>query len=368
MHSVDCIVIGGGVVGCAAALRLAQAGVRTLVLERAIPGAEASSAAAGILAAQEESTGPGPLTELCVASREMFAELSEELRDTGTDIGYRESGLISAGFSDEDRARLERKYAWQRERGWKVEWLDRDAVRERERQLSLAVIGGLSFPKDGQVDPPAYAKALSLAAARAGAQFVSGAYVRRVVVEGGRVTGVELEGQRVEAPHVVIAAGSWSALVDGAGLKSGAVRPLRGQIAQIETRPPAIWGTIIHPGGGYIVGRSDGRVLAGSTMEHVGFDKRVTAGGLRHVLDLAIQLAPSLAEAPVTQTWANFRPTTDDELPLIGQGSAKGLILATGHFRNGILLSPATAEIVRDLVVGKKPRWEIAAFSPGRLG
>jgi len=368
-RSADCIVIGGGVVGCAAALRLAQAGVRTVVLERAIPGAEASSAAAGILAAQEEAEGPGPLVDLCMASRRLFAALAAELREvTGIDVGHRETGLLSACFAEADRARLERRYAWQVQAGWNLAWLDRAEALRREPALAPGVIAALSFPDDGQLEPRAYGRALSLAAAAAGAEFLSGAYVRRVLVEGGRVTGVEVEGERVAASRVVIAAGSWSVLVEGAGLPPRSVRPMRGQIAQLETRPPAVHGTIISPAGGYIVGRADGRVLAGSTMELVGFDKRVTAGGLRHVLDVAIGLAPGLADAPVTDTWANFRPVTEDGLPLIGRGGIDGLILETGHFRNGILLSPITGEIVRDLVMGGESRWDLAAFSPARVG
>ncbi len=369
VRSADCIVIGGGVVGCSAALRLAQAGVRTIVLERAIPGAEASSAAAGILAAQEEAEGPGPLVELCMASRGLFAALAAELREaTGIDAGHRETGLISACFAEADRARLTERYAWQARAGWNLAWLDRAEALRREPALAPNVIAALSFPDDGQIDPRPYSRALSLAAAAAGAEFLSGAYVRRVVSDGGRVTGVEVEGERLAAPRVVIAAGSWSALVEGAGLPPRAVRPMRGQIAQLETRPPAIHGTIISPAGGYIVGRADGRVLAGSTMELVGFDKRVTAAGLRHVLELAIGLAPALADAPVTETWANFRPVTEDGLPLIGRSAIDGLILATGHFRNGILLSPITGEIVRDVVIGKAPRWDVSAFSPARVG
>jgi glycine oxidase len=339
------VIVGGGVMGCAIALRLAQKGLRPLVLEKAIPGAEASSAAAGILAAQEESRAPGPLFDLSIRSRAMFPALAEELRElTGIDIGLRQTGLISVCFAEAEEAELEARYAWQRAAGHRVEWLRGDDLRAAEPALGPAARSALSFPDDGQLEPRLYARALSLAAARAGAEFVSGAYVRRVVSGGGRVEGVELVDSRIDTRRVVIAAGSWSALVEGAGLEPGQVRPVRGQIAQVETRPPAIRGTVISPRGGYIVGRADGRVLCGSTMEEVGFEKAVTAGGLAHVLAVALELAPGLATAPVTETWSNFRPTTRDQLPLIGKSPAiEGLYLATGHFRNGILLSPITA-------------------------
>jgi glycine oxidase len=142
---------------------------------------------------------------------------------------------------------------------------------------------------------------------------------------------------------------------------------MRGQIAQLDTRPPAVRGTIVAAGGGYLVGRADGRVLAGSTMELVGYEKHVTAGGLRHVLDVAIRLAPALADAPLTDTWSNFRPATDDRRPILGPTHVPGLLVATGHFRNGILQSPITAEIVRDLVVHSRAAFDLAPFAASRL-
>lgn len=354
--------------GCAVALRLAQAGVRTLVLERSIPGAEASSAAAGILAAQEEAEGPGPLAELGIASRGRFPALAEELRElAGLDIGYRETGLLSTCFDEDDEARLERRYGWQRDAGLRLSWLRGDDLRRAEPALGPAVRAALWFPDDGQVDTRVYARALSLAAARAGAAFSTGAYVRRVVHDGTRVAGVEVEGERIEAPRVVIAAGSWSSLVEGAGLSPGEVRPMRGQIVQVETRPPAVRGTVISPRGGYVVGRADGRVLCGSTMELAGFEKVVTAGGVARVLAMALELCPDLAGAAVTETWANFRPTTRDVLPLIGEAAIAGLFFATGHFRNGILLAPITAELVRDLVTRGRAERDLAPFSPARV-
>jgi glycine oxidase len=365
-HS-DVIVIGGGVIGCAIAWRLARAGVSVLVLERSIPGAEASSAAGGILAAQEESHGPGPLADLFLASRARFPAIAAALRDeTGLDVGHREAGLLAACLEPPDEERLERRYAWQRAAGLRLEWLRGADLRAVEPALGPRVGAGLWFPDDGQLEPRAYLRALSLAAARAGAGFSTGAYVRRVVHDGGRVAGVELEGRTLSARHVVVAAGSWSSLVEGAALEPRAVRPMRGQMAQLETRPPLVRGTITCADG-YLVGRADGRVLAGSTMELVGYDRRVTAGGLRHVLDVAVRLAPALADAPLTDSWANFRPLTTDELPLLGPAGPEGLLLATGHFRNGILLSAITAELVCDLVTRGRTEIDLAPFSPARF-
>jgi glycine oxidase len=367
-RETDCVIIGGGVMGCSIALRLSQAGVRTTVLERSIPGAEASSAAAGILAGQEESEGPGPLTTLSIASRARFAALAEELRAlTGIDIAYRKVGVLSLAATAADEERLERRYGWQRDAGQRLEWLRGRELAACEPHLAPGWRSGLYCPDDHQLDPRPYARALSQAAAAAGARFVTGAYVRRVVHDGTRVQGVELDGERIEAAHVVVAAGSWSSLVEGITLPPSTVKPVRGQIVLCETRPPAVRGTIVSPGG-YVVGRADGRVLCGSTMEQAGYDRSVTAGGLAHVLGLALAIVPSLASAPVIETWANFRPTTDDHLPILGEANIRGLVFATGHFRNGILLSPITAEIVRDLVTtGRAAHFDAAAFSPARV-
>jgi glycine oxidase len=364
------VVIGGGVMGCAVAWRLAAAGASVRVLERAVPGAEASSAAAGILAAQEEAEGPGPLFELCLASRARFPAVVAELQsEVGMDVGYRPTGLLSVAATDAEADALETRYGWQRERGLRVEWLRGTNVQAAEPALDPRFQAALSFPDDHQLEPRAYLKALSLAAMRAGATFTTGAQVRRIVTEGDRAIGVELDGETVAAETIVVAAGSWSSLVPGAGLPARAVRPMRGQIVQLETRPPAVRGTIVAPGG-YLVGRADGRLLVGSTMEHAGYDRRVTAGGIHHVLDLALTLAPSLRDAPVTETWANFRPTTPDRLPALGLAPVRGVVVATGHFRNGILLSPITALVVRSLVLeGKAPDgMDLAAFRPDRAG
>jgi len=354
--------------GCGIALRAARGGARVTVLERAVPGAEASSAAAGILAAQEEADGPGPLFDLSLRSRALFPALVDELRAaTGVDPGYRRCGVVRACFTAEDEAAAEARYGWQRAVGLPLAWLRGSELAAAEPGLSARARAGLHFPDDAQIEPRAYLRALSLAAATAGARFRTGDYVRRVVHDGGRVVGVDVDGQVVPAGAVVVAAGSWSSLVEGAGLGPRAVRPMRGQIVELETRPPAVHGVVTGPGG-YVVGRADGRIICGSTMELAGFDKKVTAGGLRQVLDTALALVPGLADATVRDTWANFRPFTDDRLPVLGETTVRGLFLATGHFRNGILLSAVTAEVLADVIAGRPPAIDLGPFSAARSG
>jgi glycine oxidase len=359
------VILGGGVMGCAIALRLAQRGRPPLVLERAVPGAEASSAAAGILAPQQEADGPGPLLQLGLASRERFPRLVEELsRATGVDVGYRRAGLLA--LADEEGAgALEGRAAWMRSAGLAAELCDGAEARRLE-----PAIGGcaraLLLPDEAQVDPPLFVRALQLAAARAGAEFRS-AYVRRVRHDGERATGVEIEGDAIAADCVIVAAGSWSGLIDGAALPERAVKPMRGQMVELETRP-APFSRVLTARGGYLVARADGRICVGSTMEAVGFRKEVTAAGLGQLLALAQRAVPELADAPVRRFWAGFRPATDDHLPFLGPTPIRGLHLATGHFRNGILLTPITADAVAAAACGEAPPIDLAPFSVTRLG
>jgi glycine oxidase len=190
--------------------------------------------------------------------------------------------------------------------------------------------------------------------------------VLRILHEGGRAVGVDHDAGRIEAGAVVLAAGAWSALVPGSALPRGAVRPVRGQIAVLDTRERLL-GRVVFSDKGYVVPRADGRVLCGSTMEEVGFEKAVTAGGLHGVLGMAIEIAPALAAAPLVDTWSNFRPASPDGWPVLGPSPVPGLFYATGHTRNGILLTPITADAVAAAVLGRPPPVDLSPFSAGRL-
>jgi len=366
---VDVVIVGAGVMGCAVALRLASRGLSVTVIERGIPGAEASSAAAGILGPQMEADAPGPLLDLGLRSRALYPALALELRDaTGIDIGYVLSGVLAVALDGAGAAELTARRAWQTARGLRVEPLSSEALRELEPNIGHDVRAALRFADDAQVNARELARALSQAAAHAGARFLQGRYVRRVVVEGGVVQGVELDGEVLAAGAVVVAAGSWSGLIEGAGVPSTVVRPARGQLVSIETRPPLFRHVISVHGRGYLVPRRDGTVLAGSTVEMAGFRKEVTVGGLAQILGLAATLVPALADAPVTGSWSNFRPYTEDHLPVLGQTPVRGLVLATGHFRNGILLAPVTADAIASLVATGASDIDLTPFSVARFG
>jgi glycine oxidase len=235
-----------------------------------------------------------------------------------------------------------------------------------EPGLSAKLKGGVAFPGDGRVDPPLLLRALHVAAQSAGAHFRTGAYVKSVDVRQDRATGVLLDdGSRIGAGHVVVAAGSWTTLVGGLPLAAGAVRPARGQIVELFTPAPVLRRVVYGPRC-YLVPRDDGRLLVGSTLEFVGYRRDVTAVAVRDLLDAALKLVPALADASLRGTWSSFRPYTDDELPLIGATGVRGLTLATGHYRNGILLAPITAEIVASIVAGRRSPLPLAPFSPLR--
>lgn len=363
----DVLIIGGGVMGCALALRLAQAGARPTVLERAVPGAEASSVAAGILGPAVEAKSAGPMLGLALESRERHAELAAELLDAhGIDVGFRRCGVLRIAFDDSDVEALKAKAAMLEGAGVSVRLLSAEDTRALEPACNPEVAMGLELPEEAQLDPRALLSALSVAAVRAGAVFRTGATVRNVLHEGGRVRGVEVDGGTIEAPVVVVAAGSWTSLVPGLDLDAGAVRPVRGQIVAARTRPPVFRRIVFGPGG-YVATRPDGRVFCGSTEEHVGFRREVTFGGLARVFDTACRIAPSLRDAPLEAQWSSFRPGTPDDLPLIGETGVKGVFVASGHYRNGILLSAITADLVTDLVLGRAKRTELELLDPKRF-
>ncbi len=362
----DVVVVGAGIQGASVAFRLALSGRKVVVLERSIPGAEASSAAGGILSPGVEAIEPGPFYALCRASLARYPGFVREVEArSGLAVSLRSLGTLEVAF-DDDHAHLLAGRAEKLERaGLPVQVLDEAAVRTLEPGLSREARGALFFADEASLDPRLLARAVYVAAARAGATFLTGD-VRRIRTEGGRAAGVEHAAGRIDADAVVLAAGSWSLLVEGNGLPPGAVRPVRGQIAVVDTRPPLL-SRVVFSGHGYVVPRPDGRILCGSTMEDVGWEKAVTAGGLRHVLDVAIEIAPSLAQAPVVETWSNFRPASPDGEPILGEGTIPGLFYATGHTRNGILLAPITADAIAAAVTGAPPPVDLAPFSPARL-
>jgi glycine oxidase len=341
-------VIGGGVMGCATALALAERGAEVVVLERAVPGAEASSAAAGILGAQIELHGRDEEAALFVRARDGYGAWARELREaTGIDVGHRVCGVLRVARDEAGHAAIAREVAWQKERGLRAELVDGARARGIEPELSSEIASAAWFADDAQVDPQSLLRALMAAIVRAKIEVRAGTTVERVIVERDRCVGVKLGptdyaghagDEQLRADATVLAAGSWSSLVPGVPAALPQVRPVRGQMLLLDERPPRVR-AIVFGAGAYVVPRGDGRVLCGSTMEHAGFRREVTAAGVHAILSGALAAVPSLGGAQLVSTWSNFRPHTDGDRALVGASPLAGLFLATGHYRNGILLA-----------------------------
>jgi len=339
--------------GCATALSLADRGADVVVLERAVPGAEASSAAAGILGAQIELQHErGERASLFVRARDAWGPWARMLRErTGIDVGHRVSGVLRVAFDAHQKAAIEQDVAWQRDHGLRAELLDGRGARGVEPALAEGVVGAAHFPDDAQVDPTLVLRALSAVLARSPrVELRSGATVTGLLVERDRCAGVRLDDGEVRADATVLAAGSWSSLVPGLPAGLPVVRPVRGQMVLLDERPATVMSIVFGPGG-YVVPRGDGRVLCGSTMEHAGFRREVTAAGVHAVLGAALGCVPSLGGAQLVGTWSNFRPHAEGDRPLVGASPLAGLFLAAGHHRNGILLAKVTGDDVAAAVL-----------------
>lgn len=365
----DAVVIGAGAVGCASAWELARRGLRVVVVERGTPGGEATWAAAGMLSVMPEGDRPDALYALARASHDRYPGFLRAVREaTGAIVELRELGNLRVALSDDAAEALRREVEREWAAGLEAEWLDPAAARELEPSLAGTIRAAALTQRDAHVDNRRLGRALWAAAAAAGVAFRLGVPAARVVFgSGGQVAGVELaSGERIDAGAVVVAAGSWSGTLGGLP-RPLPVHPVRGQMLAVEAVPPLVR-RIVMGSACYLVPASDGRVLVGATVERAGFDRRVTPAGLRNLVSAAIALVPDLAEAPIVETWAGLRPGTPDGFPVLGADpEVAGLVYATGHFRNGILLTPITAEIVADLVTGRPPAVGLEPFSPTRF-
>jgi glycine oxidase len=367
VSSCEVIVVGGGVIGAACARAAALRGLRVALCEPGPDRAAASPASAGMLAAQIEPADDS-LRGLAVRGRDLYESLAPALRETtGLDIGFWREGIVSVAFDDATAAQLRDAVAQQRQAGLRCDWLEADEVAERFPGAASApgCRGALFAPEDGAVDPPALTAALLADARRLGVTTVTERVVRVESGLGvGRATGVALAHGTIAAAHVVIAAGAWSPRIGGLP-RPLPVEPVRGQMAAARWpagTPPAV----LYSDHGYVLARG-GEALMGSTMEHVGFDGRVTEVGIAQIVRGAARLLPALGAAPPTRTWAGLRPVTPDGRPIVGADpEVSGLWYATGHGRNGILLAALTGEIVADLLTKGETDVDIAALTPGR--
>lgn len=368
--AADLAVVGGGVIGCAVARAAAREGLSTIVFERGRIGREATWAAGGMLSPLGESHEPdAPLLELGVESLRLYPEFVGAVEEeSGRNVDFVRWGKLEVAPDAAAETRLRERTAWQRERGHRVRWLDPDAVREREPVLEGPVLGGALLEDEAAVDNRLLAGAVADAAEAAGVELRPRTVVRGIALGDAAVEGVELEDGRVRAARrIVVAAGAWSGRLEGLP-RPLPVRPVRGQMLALRTEPGTL-GSVVDDTRVYLIPRSDGRIVVGSTMEEAGFEVRTTAGEVKGLLDAALRVAPGLADAAVDGAWAGLRPGTPDDLPILGPDPAvDGLFYATGHFRNGILLAPVTAAALAPLLAGRDPSpVSLEPFRPDRF-
>jgi glycine oxidase len=372
-HRYDAVFVGGGVIGLCCAWRAAQRGARVAVLERAEPPAGATDVAAGMLAPVGELTfGEPELLELTLASARLYPEFVAELEAaSGESTGYARQGALHVALDRDEAAQLRRVHDLQRSLGLEAQWLAPRRCRELEPGLTPSFNGGVLAPGEASIDPRRLAKALAAALAAAGGELRTGCEVVAGIFEGERLVGVgTAAAEEFRADKVVLANGAWSGATDW--LPDHArppVRPVKGEVLELRGRDgaPAPAERILASERVYLVPREDGRLIVGATVEERGFDTTVSAGGILELLREAYRLLPDVAEMELVGSLAGLRPGTPDNLPLIGPGAIEGLLLASGHFRNGILLAPLTGDAIASLLGGEPPPERVAVANPARL-
>ncbi|HWO84186.1 MAG TPA: glycine oxidase ThiO [Solirubrobacterales bacterium] len=379
----DAVVVGGGVVGLACAWRLAQRGAEVAVLERGEPGAGATRVAAGMLAPVGELTfGEPELLELTLEAARLYPQFVAELEAaTGETTGYERLGALHVALDRDEAAQLRRVHDLQRSLELEAEWLPPRRCRDLEPGLTPSFHGGVFAAGEAAVDPRALARVLLAAARAEGVEVLAGCEVVDGIFEGERLAGVRTRGRHegeeevrpelsphigdnsIRAEAIVLASGAWSGATEWLPEHARPpVRPVKGQVLELRARdlPGAVGHEpvarhILASERVYLVPRPDGRLVVGATVEEMGFDTAVTAGGVHELLREAYRLLPDVAEMELLGATAGLRPGTPNNLPLLGPGAIDGLVLATGHFRNGILLAPLAGQAVADLLAGVRP-------------
>ena len=361
----EVIIVGGGVIGLSIARSLALKGVGDiLVLERSSLGTEASFAAGGMLAPQAEADSRDQFFELLFESRAMYPDFAAALRnETGIDVELDTTGTLYLAFSEHDQNEIDERYKWQTGAGLPVEKLTADEARLLEPCISTNTSGALRFKLDIQVENRRLLNALANSVNELGVQTICGVNVESIRTQKSRVKGLQTSAGEFQASTVVLAAGAWTSLLS----TRVKVEPVRGQMICL-TSQPRLTRHVIYSPRGYLVPRQDGRLLVGSTSEAAGFAKEVTVAGINQILRNALEIAPSVATLPLLDFWSGLRPKAPDGLPVLGPcGEIDGLIYATGHYRNGILLAPITGELIARIIVDESLPTSLAPFSPDRF-
>jgi glycine oxidase len=367
MKTTDVTIIGGGIIGLSIAFELASEKLDVVLLDRQSPGREASWAAAGMLSPAPDRTPAIPLVPLAQESLRFYPEFVSRVEQvSGKTTDFEKHGafhLFPGKDAETDRDKLVREY---RSLGVAIEPVSIDEARQTETSIGEAIHAAAWNPDEARVDPRLLTAAVLLAAEKRGVRIRCDAPVTKILIADNRCEGIVAGGEKLKAAKVVLAAGSFSAEILGAHSRLAPTKPIRGQMVALRKKSLRLR-HVLRSDHGYLVPRKDERIIAGSTLEDVGFEKCVTPGGLRKILSAATEMIPELDSAPIVETWSGLRPGTPDELPILGPSHIKDLLLATGHYRNGILLAPVTAELIRAWILTGKTSFNATAFSPIRF-
>jgi len=364
----DLIVVGGGIIGLSVAREAALAGLQVTLLERNAPAREATWAAAGMLSPLAEAPDDGPFLDFALASLRSYRGWVRAVEEaSGMEVEYRESGKLRLALSGPELDRLVERREWAEARGLGVRWFEPEELRRKEPGLALSIRGALLLEEDFRVDNRRLGEALVVAARQAGVRIRTEVTVREILLEKGRARGVRTaEDDPIEGDRVLLAAGAWSGTFSELPVPIP-VRPVRGQMLSLRTEEPGMT-RVLESEEIYLIPRDDGRLLVGATVEEVGFEGGITAAGVRSLLEGALRLVPGLGSAPIAEFWSGLRPGTPDGHPILGPApQVEGLYLATGHFRNGILLAPRTARAIVPLLTGSEGPTIPDVFSPARF-
>lgn len=366
---MDALVIGGGAIGCSIAYHLQKAGAQVTLADRERIGGGASSAAAGMLAPFAESSQPGPFSRLAQLGLAAFNEQAAALiEESGIDFEYRRDGILRVAESDEEEARLRAALPWQRQSGAEAEWLAAGVLARLEPRLAPGIRGALFTRNEGHVNPARLTAALATAAARLGARPLEGCRIEGFERQGARLLAARWSGGALQADHFVLAGGAWSERLSHELDLTIPVYPVRGQMAALAQIPAAVR-HIVYSHDGYLVPKSDGSIWVGATEEtDAGYDASVTAARLRWLLGAACRLVPDLGSARYLRSWAGLRPCAPDLLPILGPlPGFDNVSIATGHFRNGILMSLVTGRLLAEQITFGLAPPDLLAFSPARF-
>ena len=371
-QTTDILIIGGGVIGLTLARQLKLKGIRqiTILEKNQSCGMESSNAAAGMLAPQSEADKTDDFFDFCRASRDLYPHFSEQLSsETGVDIELDRSGTLYAAFTENDSAEIRRRYEWQKKAGLNIEYLSAEETRRAEAFISPDVREALFFPNDWQVENRKLLAALRKYCELNQIQIIENVEIKSLVTENGKIVGAKSEDESFHAETVILTTGAWTSLIKfGENAPSSIkVKPIRGQMLSYRTAK-RLFTKVIYSPRGYLVPRSDGRILVGATVEDVGFDKSLTANGTNFLQSNALEIAPNLVNLEIAESWAGLRPFAADGLPILGEfPEIENLFVATAHYRNGILLAPLTAKILADKIVENISSNYFDVFSPRRF-